>query len=190
MISVALCLNHQTVSLQVHSDFYSYYIVNYPNVVVCGCKNDNGGYTVFICVARSDFICSTNSETGSITLTCSDGSSIIRDRCYGSLSTIENYTYFRTDGGGTSLSISNGLLFYSNNSVYDTSGNVVFPQAPAQGEQQQGETQGIQTLTLEQAEQIPQAMTQTLRVVIPVGLVVFGIGLVIFLTRFLILRLM
>lgn len=81
------------------------------------------------------------------------------------------------------------VSYISSHDILDTNNNVVFQGAPAQEEQQQGETQGIQTLTLEQAEQIPQAMTQTLQVVIPVGLVVFGIGLVIYLVRFLILRL-
>lgn len=83
----------------------------------------------------------------------------------------------------------NNWLYSSEDIIEYSSHEVVFQGAPVQ-EQQQGETQGIQALTLEQAEQIPQAMTQTLRVVIPVGLAIFGIGLVIFLMRYLILRLM
>lgn len=42
---------------------------------------------------------------------------------------------------------------------------------------------GVQIPALETAEEIPQAMGQTLKIVIPVGLIVLGIGLVIYLIK-------
>lgn len=128
-------------------------------------------------------------DNGTIILSNDDGSAIKKAGidCSTNNRTFRSSDYGFSTYSGSGIDISN--LYFTNETPYNSAGSVVFPQAPVQ-EQQQGETQGIQTLTLEQAEQIPQAMTQTLQVVIPVGLVVFGIGLVIFLTRYLISRLM
>ena len=91
---------------------------------------------------------------------------------------------FRTSDSSSSQCTKTQSYSYASYDIVDkSSGEVVFQGAPQVVEQ-------VTIPALEEVEQIPQAMTQTLQVVIPVGLVVFGIGLVIFLVRYLILRLM
>ena len=63
----------------------------------------------------------------------------------------------------------------------DTDGNVVFQGASL-------ELAGVTIPAIQSAEEIPQAIIKTMKVVIPVGLVILGIGLVIYLTKSVILR--
>lgn len=72
---------------------------------------------------------------------------------------------------------------YSNFDVKNIDGNVVFQRAPQAVEQ-------VKIPAIQQAKEIPQAMTEVLKILIPIGLVIFGIGLVIFLIRYCRLRLM
>lgn len=71
-------------------------------------------------------------------------------------------------------------IFYSTYDVYDSDDNLVFQPAPTQ----------VATIpAIQQVVEIPQVMEQAMKVLIPVGLIVFSIGFVIFLTRLIISRL-
>lgn len=72
-------------------------------------------------------------------------------------------------------------ILYTNFDLLDLDGNVVFPKAPQRVEQ-------ITIMGIQQVEEIPQIMTEVMKMIIPIGLVIFGIGLVIFLVRLVILR--
>ncbi len=63
----------------------------------------------------------------------------------------------------------------------DKDGNVVFQGASP-------ELAGVTIPAIQSAEEIPQAIIKTMKVVIPVGLVILGIGLVIYLIKSVILR--
>lgn len=70
-------------------------------------------------------------------------------------------------------------FLYSSIDVYDYGGNLVFQGAPHQGVVIQG---------IQQVEEIPQMMGQVMKILIPIGLIVFSIGFVIYLTRLVISR--
>lgn len=72
-------------------------------------------------------------------------------------------------------------LVYASDDLYDTDGNVVFQKASP-------ELAGVTIPAIQSAEEIPQAIIKTMKVVIPVGLVILGIGLVIYLIKSAILR--
>lgn len=80
--------------------------------------------------------------------------------------------------GGTFLYSGTQCVFASYD-LKDSEGNLVF-QAPVPA---------VVTIPgLETVEEVPQAMSQVMRVLVPIGLIIFGIGLVIFLIRLLIWR--
>ncbi len=72
------------------------------------------------------------------------------------------------------------IVSYSNFDLYDENDNLVF-QAP--------QVNKVVIPAIQQVEEIPQAMGQMMRILIPIGLIVFSIGLVIYLTRLVISRL-
>lgn len=73
-------------------------------------------------------------------------------------------------------------LNYTNNQIIDKdTGNVVFQGAPQKVEQ-------VTIPKLETAQEIPQAMNKVLQMIIPIGLIVFLSGLLIYLVRLVILR--
>lgn len=75
----------------------------------------------------------------------------------------------------------NSYTYYTSTDILDESGEVVFQSAPHLVEQ-------VTIPAIQQVEEIPQAMSEVLRILIPVGLIVLSIGLVIFLTRLVISR--
>lgn len=83
----------------------------------------------------------------------------------------------------TSGSIIDKIYCSSSNNVYNylDESKVVF-----QGARQ--ELAGVTIPAIQSAEEIPQAIIKTMKVVIPVGLVILGIGLVIYLIKSAILR--
>ncbi len=105
-----------------------------------------------------------------------------------------NETEFKN--GGINTSLPSGLAYGQdfpleiknyladcNCDVYDEkTGEVVF-----QGASQE-ELAGVTIPAIRSAEEIPQAIIKTMKVVIPVGLVILGIGLVIYLIKSVILR--
>ena len=72
------------------------------------------------------------------------------------------------------------VYYYGNSDIYDIDGNLVF-QAP--------QVNRVVIPAIQQTKEIPQAMGQVMRILIPIGLIVFSIGFVIFLTRLIISRL-
>lgn len=83
----------------------------------------------------------------------------------------------------TSGSIIDKIYCSSSNNVYNYSdeSKVVFQGASP-------ELAGVTIPAIQSAEEIPQAIIKTMKVVIPVGLVILGIGLVIYLIKSVILR--
>lgn len=81
--------------------------------------------------------------------------------------------------GGTFLSSSGTQCVFASYDLKDSEGNLVF-QAPVPAV--------VAIPGLETVEEVPQAMSQVMRVLVPIGLIIFGIGLVIFLIRLLIWR--
>lgn len=90
-----------------------------------------------------------------------------------------------------STSVSNSTIFvpsgensfvhcsYSNHDIFNSSGDLVF-QAP--------QVNKVVIPAIQQVEEIPQVMGQIMRILIPIGLIAFSIGLVIYLTRLVISR--
>ena len=98
-----------------------------------------------------------------------------------------NFEYGKTSWeyatGGT-YNISDEIisaLVYASDDLYDTDGNVVFQKA-------RQELAGVTIPAIQSAEEIPQAIVKMMKIVIPVGLVILGIGLVIYLIKSVILR--
>lgn len=81
----------------------------------------------------------------------------------------------------------NTEIFYGTMNVYNSSGEVVFQQAPVT-EQPETIPETVEIPAVETVEQIPVAMVETLKMIIPVGLVVLSVVLLIYLTRQLICR--
>lgn len=73
------------------------------------------------------------------------------------------------------------LWTYSNSDICDEAGNVLFQKAPVTVEQ-------VTIPKLETAQEIPQTMNKVLQMIIPIGLIVFLSGLLIYLVRLVILR--
>lgn len=71
----------------------------------------------------------------------------------------------------------------ANHNIKNSSGEVVFQVAPVTVEQ-------VTIPAIQQVGEIPQAMKEILKILIPVGLVIFGTGLLSFLIRYLSSRLM
>ena len=78
--------------------------------------------------------------------------------------------------------IDNMISYKLPQTIFDMDGNVVF-----QGASQE-ELAGVTIPAIQSAEEIPQAIIKAMKVVIPVGLVILGIGLVIYLIKSVILR--
>lgn len=76
----------------------------------------------------------------------------------------------------------NSYTYYTSSDILNEAGEVVFQSAPHLVEQ-------VTIPAIQQVEEIPQAMSEVLKILIPVGLIVLSIGLVIFLTRLVISRL-
>lgn len=72
-------------------------------------------------------------------------------------------------------------IIYSTMDITDNNGNVVFSGAPVTVEQ-------VTIPTITQAQEIPQAMSKVLQMIIPIGLIVFFSGLLIYLVRLVISR--
>ena len=88
-----------------------------------------------------------------------------------------------TESGSTSMAyFDNGKFFYSNYNIKDIDGNLVFQVAPVTVEQ-------VTIPEIQQVGEIPQAIAEVLKILIPIGLIVLSIGLVIYLTRLVISRL-
>jgi len=74
-----------------------------------------------------------------------------------------------------------GSFIYSNTDIKDIDGNVFFQPTP----QLVGE---VTIPEITQVEEIPQVVSKVLEMIIPIGLTIFGIGLLILLMRLVILR--
>ena len=122
------------------------------------------------------------------TATLANGSKVISLHSTVSGGTIYQYTNlagdnvtisdsYRSLGTGTSLGIDYNTvsIVYSNHDLYH--GEELVFQSPVT------EVPGVQIPALETAEEVPQAMTQTLKILIPVGLIVLSVGLVIYLIK-------
>ena len=73
------------------------------------------------------------------------------------------------------------MVRYSNLPIYNEQQEVVFPQAP--------QTVGQVTIpAIQQVEEIPQVMTEVMKMILPIGLISFGIFLLILLIRLVISR--
>jgi len=84
-----------------------------------------------------------------------------------------------SDYADTSFNLS--MVRYSNLSIYDGHNNVVFPVAP--------QTVGQVTIPeIQQVEEIPQVMGEVMKMIIPIGLIIFGIFLLILVMRLVISR--
>lgn len=70
---------------------------------------------------------------------------------------------------------------YSNANIVDDNGNMVFQVAPVTVEQ-------VTIPEITQVEEIPHIMNKVLEMIIPIGLIVFFVGLLIYLVRLVILR--
>lgn len=69
---------------------------------------------------------------------------------------------------------------YSSFDIMNSNGTIFFQKTPL--------LQGVQVVGVTQVEEIPKAITEVLKMIIPIGLVVLSIFLVIFLVRLVILR--
>lgn len=94
----------------------------------------------------------------------------------------KDFISFGFNGGYLNRTFYTTNLF-ANQTIKNKSGDVVFLGAPQTVEQ-------VKIPAIQQAEEIPQAMAEVLKILIPVGLVIFGIGLVIYLIRYCRSRLM
>lgn len=70
-------------------------------------------------------------------------------------------------------------IIYSSKDIYNINGSDVFFQVPVQG---------VVVPALGEAKELPKAIVETLKIIIPVGLVILGIGFVIYLIKSVILR--
>jgi len=70
--------------------------------------------------------------------------------------------------------LTNGSLLYSTFDITLADGTTIFFPVPVTG---------VVIPALETAQEVPTAMVQTLKIIIPVGLVLFGIGLSVYLIR-------
>lgn len=93
-------------------------------------------------------------------------------------SALFNLTNFSTNSIASDITSSNNCNFKV---AYDENNNLVFPKASQ-------ELAGVTISAIQSAEEIPQAIVKMMKVVIPVGLVVLGIGLLIYLIKSVILR--
>lgn len=70
-------------------------------------------------------------------------------------------------------------IIYSSKDIYNINGSDVFFQVPVQG---------VVVPALGEAKELPKAIVETLKIIIPVGLVILGIGFLIYLIKSVILR--
>lgn len=154
----------------------------------------------FLYFSNTPFIVNYNeNENGSVyyTLSNNDNSSIYYIEPWFPLNGNSNVVY---DSLSSIRVIPNtsreDFYFRATETITDNSQSSLFQVTPQENNNQQGEQQetgqmmGVQILTQETGQQIPQGITRVLPTVIQVGLAIFGIGLVIYLMRLLILRLM
>lgn len=92
---------------------------------------------------------------------------------------VSNLTLVNKEKVGGTFLYSGTQCVFASYDLKDSEGNLVF-QAPVPA---------VVTIPgLETVEEVPQAMSQAMRVLVPIGLIIFGIGLVIYLIRLLIWR--
>lgn len=180
-----------------------YYLIHYSSSVPFNPINRLGNYDCYnvilsdVPIIVSDdykFIyLSDTSKSSSCYILYSDvlTDSYYSEKCDVSSSS-ENFTkrlnqWYITDDRGINSSSFNQNFFtadvFANQTIKNKSGDVVFMGAPQTVEQ-------VKIPAIQQAEEIPQAMAEVLKILIPVGLVIFGIGLVIYLIRYCRSRLM
>lgn len=161
------------ISLPEFSDEYFYYYRRGYDVVFIR-KSAFPDFKFYIepTVSSSDpnRYCIIHSGIGNITAT--DSNDIVHyiwKDTYFKKSGVNSFSY--TYDGGTN----NIIGGYTNAVIYtDSTCSEVFFQVPVQG---------VVIPALETAEQIPQVIAKTLMILIPVGLVVLGIGLVVYLIK-------
>lgn len=89
------------------------------------------------------------------------------------------YTFTLDNSGVQHVSFSSSKIKYSSFDIYNYNGvDLFFPLTPVPLK-----TLGVEIPALETAEQIPEAIATTLKIIIPVGLIVLSIGLVIYIIR-------
>ena len=111
----------------------------------------------------------------------SDGSYQYREKFdYYYLNSISDDSWKRDSTSDDSGFYFSGGIYcvYSTKDLLDLEGNLVFHQAPAR----------VTIPAIQQVEEIPQVMEQVMKILIPIGLIVFSIGFVIYLTRLVISR--
>lgn len=193
-LAVDLTYNNEKVSLSDSITSYKYYcIFEFTN------NSDNSKLYSVYCTNSRDFMLSGSTLSVSYNIETSYQSNGILYYCsvnnLSSLSSI-NSNSFSSNINGISIDMTGytSTFVYTNSNIYGTKknvngfscidyDNVVFQGAPVTVEQ-------VTIPAIQQVGEIPQAMKEVLKILIPVGLVIFGIGLVIFLIRYLRLRLM
>lgn len=92
-----------------------------------------------------------------------------------------DFNNFTEIGGLTGNSLNPSNIYISSENIFDKNGNLVFQVAPVTVEQ-------LTIPEITQVEEIPQIMNKVLKLIIPIGLIVFFAGLLIYLVRLVILR--
>ena len=168
----------------VFDDFPSEFI--YSNFYVF---EDKYNYYVFNCDPAQSFL--TYKNTDSFYAVWADGTKKMKDgRAAPFLSAFyskngKRWTEVVKGSNSSGVELVSDKSYYCSTPVYDYDdlSTVVFRKAPQTVEQ-------VKIPAIQQAEEIPQAMAEVLKILIPVGLVIFGIGLVIYLIRYCRSRLM
>lgn len=157
-------------------------------------SESTNGFNLYILVGDGNFYFKYSS--GKKVLACSEGCRIVSHHTdYTREISVNNFfskfddNYFLNDIFDASawllidftkaLNSSNEYSFFSSSDVYDTDGNLVF-QVP--------QVDKVVIPAIQQVEEIPQVMGQAMKILIPIGLIVFSVGLVIYLMRLVISR--
>lgn len=90
--------------------------------------------------------------------------------------TIDNYNFTSFDIPTDFFDSLDTYVCVTNSVVYDENDNPLFQGAPRPVEQ-------VTIPEITQVAEIPQVITQVMKIMIPIGLIIFGIGLVIYLVR-------
>lgn len=186
------------------------YTFDYDNHTI---TYDNKTYKINDDIFSKKYICFTSNGGLSISVFCSDYPFYVDGSAYSSTSdkfyTVRSYDenkfyyytftssnmhnvlpylqswdlshYSTTTGISSSFKFGPEYTYFSNFDIKDENDEVVFRGASP-------ELAGVTIPAIQSAEEIPQAIIKTMKVVIPVGLVILGIGLVIYLIKSAILR--
>lgn len=170
------------------------------NYFLCISVSDNSNGTISVnfdfCVSTSDLVYIDVDTSDNVVFRCPDG--VVYGASFrsaeGSVSKVFNriqskvndfFNSFTEDDLLNSSSnfstigknfINTSVANITNTTIKDEDGNLVFQGAPRPVEQ-------VTIPEITQVAEIPQVITQVMKIMIPIGLIIFGIGLVIYLIR-------